>query len=116
MIPPTPVLTDIIAKIMTEILSVLAPATKQIKEGRFSKFRQYIYILPLIKFAVEEFEEKLLGDGEIEATVQRLGRLTQDEARVTVAQTLSVVHGSVGNVKVIVEGAQCLHDHFQVNF
>ena len=37
MIPPTPLMTDIIVKIMVEILSVLALATKQIKEGRFSK-------------------------------------------------------------------------------
>ena len=67
------------------------------------------------KFAAEKFAKKLLGDSEIEATVQRLDRLTQDEARMTVAQTLGVVHGLVGNVKVIMEGAQCLHDHFQVN-
>ena len=37
MIPPTSVMTDIIVKIMVEILSVLALATKQIKEGRFGK-------------------------------------------------------------------------------
>jgi hypothetical protein len=37
MMPPTPVMTDIIVKIIVEILSVLALATKQIKEGRFSK-------------------------------------------------------------------------------
>jgi hypothetical protein len=36
-IPPTPIMTDIIVKIMTELLSVLALATKQIKQGRFSK-------------------------------------------------------------------------------
>ena len=60
----------------------------------------------MIKFAVEKFAKKLLGDSEIEATVQRLDRLTQDEARMTVAQTLSVVHALVGNVKVIMEGAQ----------
>ena len=70
----------------------------------------------MIKFAAEKFAKKMLGDGEIEATVQRLDRLTQDEARMTVAQTLSVVHGLVGNVKVIMEGAQCLHDHFHVRF
>ena len=40
--------------------------------------------------------------------LQRLDRLTQDEARITVAQTLGVVHGLVGNVKKIMEGAQCL--------
>ena len=73
-------------------------------------------LLLVIKFAAEKFAKKMLGDGEIEATVQRLDRLTQDEARMTVAQTLSVVHGLVGNVKVIMEGAGCLHDYFQVNF
>jgi len=33
----------------------------------------------------------------------RLDRLTQDEARMTVAQTLGVVHGLVANMKVIME-------------
>ena len=35
-IPPTPIMTDVIVKIMVELLSVLALASKQIKEGRFS--------------------------------------------------------------------------------
>jgi hypothetical protein len=42
--PPTPVMTDVIVKIMVEILSVLALATKQIKEGRFSKFAALSYV------------------------------------------------------------------------
>jgi hypothetical protein len=37
-IPPTQMMTDIIVKIMAELLSVLALATRQIKEGRFSKW------------------------------------------------------------------------------
>jgi len=35
-IPPTQIMTDIIIKIMVELLSVLALATKLIKRGRFS--------------------------------------------------------------------------------
>jgi hypothetical protein len=58
--------------------------------------------------ATEKFAKKLLGESEIEVVLQRLDRLTQDEARITVAQTLGVVHGLVGNVKEIMEGAQCL--------
>jgi hypothetical protein len=38
--------------------------------------------------------------------VQRLDRLTQDEARQTVAQILKVVHGLVENTKVIMRGEQ----------
>ena len=70
----------------------------------------------MIKLAAEKFAKKMLGDSEIEATVDRLDRLTQDEARMTVAQTLSVVHCLAGNVKVIMEGAECFHSCFQVNF
>ncbi len=55
--------------------------------------------------AAEKFAKKLLGEGEIEAVLKRLDRLTQEEARITVAQTLCVVHGLVGNVKVIMDGA-----------
>lgn len=36
-IPPTPAMTDVTVKIMVEILSVLALATKNIKQGRFSE-------------------------------------------------------------------------------
>ena len=36
-IPPIPMMMDLIIKIMVELLSVLALATKQIREGRFSK-------------------------------------------------------------------------------
>ena len=36
-IPPTPVIMDLIIKIMVQLLSVLAVATEQIKQGRFSE-------------------------------------------------------------------------------
>ena len=63
------------------------------------------YLLDEAQFATEKFAKKLLGDSEIEAILQRLDRLTQDEARMTVAQTLGVVHGLVGSMKVAMEGA-----------
>ena len=36
-VPPTPAMTDVIVKIMTEMLSLLAIATKEIKQGRSSE-------------------------------------------------------------------------------
>jgi hypothetical protein len=100
-------MTDIIVKIIVELLSVLALATKQVNQGRFSKCT-VTYTLPVAQCATEKFAKKLLGDSEIEAVLQRLDRLTQDEARITVAQTLGVVHGLVGNMKVVMEGAERL--------
>ena len=37
-VPPTPAMTEIIVKIMVELLSTVALATKQIRQGRPSKF------------------------------------------------------------------------------
>ena len=98
-------MADITIQITVESLSVLALATKQIKQGRFSKCA-VIYTLHLAQCILEKFAKKLLGDSEIESVLQRLDRLTQDEARMTAAQTLSVVHGLVGNMKVVMEGTE----------
>ena len=96
-------MTDIIVKILVEILSVLALATKQIKQGRFSKSPVAVRFL-ITQYSTEKFAKKLLGESEIEAVLQRLDRLTQEEARFTVAQTLEVVHSLVRNVKVVMDG------------
>ena len=37
-IPPTPALTNILVKIIVELISTLALATKQVKQRRFSEF------------------------------------------------------------------------------
>ena len=55
-----------------------------------------------LNYVTVKFVKKLLGESEIEAVLQRLDRLTQDEARIGVAQTLGVVHGLV---KLITKGA-----------
>ena len=54
----------------------------------------------------EKLVRKLVGEKKMEAMVQRLDRLTQDEARQTVAQILKVVHGLVENMNVVLEGEQ----------
>ena len=47
--------------------------------------------------------KKLFGDNDIQAVLQRLDRLTQDEARTTAAQTLEVVYGLVQNMRVVMD-------------
>ncbi len=56
----------------------------------------------------EKFVGKLLGEKKMEAMGQRLDRLTQDEARLAVAQILEVVHGLMKNTKTVMEGEQNL--------
>jgi len=68
---PTPIMTDIIVKIIVELLSVLSLAMKQIRQGRFSK-RIIMYELLGSQFSIEKFAKKLFGEGKVEAVLQWL--------------------------------------------
>jgi len=98
-IPPTPIMTEIVVKIIVELLSVLSLATKQIRQGRFSK-SSITYKLSVAQFAIEKFAKKLFGESEVEAALQRLDRLIRDE----IATTLSVVLGHVYATRKVTEG------------
>ena len=50
--------------------------------------------------------KKLLGENEVEPALQRLDRLTQDEIRVTLAETLHLVYGLDADIKILVESEQ----------
>jgi hypothetical protein len=58
----------------------------------------------VVEPATEKFAKKLLGESEVESVLRRLDRLTQEEARMTVAQTLEVVHGLMSNMKIVMDG------------
>jgi hypothetical protein len=103
-------MTDVVIKIMVELLSVLALASKQIKQGRLGECASTC-TLPIAQFSTVKFTRKLRGESKIEAVLQRLDRLTREEAQMTVAQTLGIVHGLVGNMKVVMEGTPWSHDY-----
>jgi len=52
-----------------------------------------------VKFVKIFFKEK-----DIEAVLERLDRLTQDEAQTTAAHTLAIVHGLVQNMREFMGG------------
>ena len=108
-IPPTPILTEVIIKIMVELLSVLALATKQIKQGRFSECTAS-YILAHVQRVTEKFVKKLFGKDKIQAIFEKLDRLTKNEGLSAGAQTLGVVHGLADNMKVVMRGAPYIRD------
>jgi len=53
---------------------------------------------------VERYARRLLGEKDIESVLQRLDRLTLEESKTTVAQTLDVVYDLVNNMQVVMEG------------
>jgi hypothetical protein len=50
--------------------------------------------------------KKLLGKNEIEDSLKRLDTLTQEEARMAIAEILRVTHSVDDNVRVVLNGAQ----------
>ena len=56
----------------------------------------------------EKYARKLLGEKDIESVLQRLDRLTLEESKMTVAQTLDVVYGLINNMEVLMEGTHRL--------
>ena len=65
-----------------------------------------ICLLMVAQYNVEKFGKKLFGENDVEDVLQRLDRLTHDEARTTAAQTLEVVYGLVEKMKTYVDGEQ----------
>ena len=53
-----------------------------------------------------KFVKKGFGEKEVEAVLERLDRLTLDEARTTAIHTLEVVHRLVQNITAIMDGEQ----------
>ena len=103
-IPPTPAMDEIVAKIIVELFSTLALATRELKQGQLS---ESIFIAPacyLMEHIIVKFMKKGFGEKDFEAILQRLDRLTQDEARTTAAETLKVVYGLVQNMTEVMSG------------
>ncbi|KAI0300207.1 hypothetical protein BC826DRAFT_931747, partial [Russula brevipes] len=85
-VAPTAAMTDIIVKIMVEVLSILAIMTKDIKEKRAKKYLK-----------------RLLGKNNIEDSLKRLDSLTHDEARMATAEALKTTRSVDNKMKVVLD-------------
>jgi len=94
-------MTNIIVKIMAELLSVLGLATDLIKQGRVSECAS-AYSSLVAYCVIVMFAKKLLGKNDVDAVLQRLDQLIQEETRMVAAQILGVVH------RLAINGAWCL--------
>ena len=82
---------DIIIQIMVEVLSILGIATREVKQGRMSKYLLYKYKM-LTERCAEKYLKKLIGRTDMEDALKRLDKLTQEEARMAATANLKVTH------------------------
>jgi hypothetical protein len=90
-------MANMIVDIMVEVVTILAVATKETKRGRFSELMSGITpFLP--DCCSEKYFTKLTGNRDIEDSLERLDKLTQEEARMASAEQLKMTHSVDGKV------------------
>ncbi|KAH9164382.1 hypothetical protein EDB89DRAFT_2078084 [Lactarius sanguifluus] len=83
-VTPTVAMTNIITKIMVEVLTIFGIATKELRRGSAKKFLK-----------------KLAGMTDLEDAMKKLDRLTQEEARMALAEVLKITHIVRDDLKVV---------------
>ncbi|KAH9026618.1 hypothetical protein EDB85DRAFT_1828510, partial [Lactarius pseudohatsudake] len=83
-VTPTAAMTNIITKIMVEVLAIFGIATKELRRGSTKKFLK-----------------RLTGRTDLEDAIKKLDRLTQEEARMALAEVLKITHIVHSDVKVV---------------
>ena len=81
-------MTNVIVKVMVEVLLIIALATREIQQGKLSELISDDRKSLLIYLPSERFLKKLLGRSDIEDALQRLDKLTREEHRMAAAQDL----------------------------
>ncbi len=104
--PLTGEMTELLAKILAQVLSVLAFSTKAMKETRTSVFIRSKYSF-LVDHGTEMFMKRLVGKTDVENALQRLDMLTKEECLMTAARTLGVTRHIDDNVMGI---EKVIHD------
>jgi hypothetical protein len=91
-LPPTTEMMDIIVKVMTEVLLVLALVTKEIKQGKLSESIAVDRLFLSAHCFIERFFKKVAGKSDMEDALRRLDKLIQEEHRMTSTQGLRATH------------------------
>jgi len=113
-VPPTTGMTDIIVKIMIQVLSILAIATREINQSRASKLIARLYESSRsTDCCSEKYLKKVAGMNGIEDALAQLDLLTQEEFRMAAAQGLKATDAVRGEVKTVGSNVQQVGIHVQ---
>jgi len=97
--PLTGDMTELLGKIMSQVLSILALSTKKMMDGRMSELDCPLCGSSMANFGAEKILKKLAGRTDIEDAVLQLDMLTKEESLMMVVRNLEVTHRVDGNVE-----------------
>ena len=105
--PLAPEMTGLLAKILAQVLSVLALSTKEMKVWQISALI-YSFFFFLADYGTEKFMKRLVGKTAVEDGLRRLDMLTREESLMTTARTL----GITGDIR---QGVNVINNHLKKN-
>ncbi|KAI9454078.1 hypothetical protein F5148DRAFT_1230964 [Russula earlei] len=94
-IPPSTAMTEILAKIMAEVLHILAILTNEVKQGRFKRYTRLL----------------LHGTSDLDEAIMRLDILTREEAQITTTHILTVVYGLMRSSEMMREDSRIANEN-----
>ena len=101
-------MTDMMVKIIVEVLDILGTATKEMKQSRTSELIVYLR-LPKADMCSETFLKKIAGITKLEDGLQKLDRMTNEEARMANAEVMMLAYDIDKKVEGLIDGARmCL--------
>ena len=99
-VSPTAAMTDIIKEIIAQVLIVFGVATKYLRRGLASEC-SIACLSDSTEQSVDKFLKKLAGRTDLEDALKKLDKLTQEEARMALAEVLRNTHIVRDEVKVV---------------
>jgi hypothetical protein len=104
-LPCTPAIRKTVAKIMAELLAILALVIVQIRQGTFSEPFPIVFVVPFMaEIMAGTYTKNVLGGFDVDVMLRRIDRLTKNEARVAVAQTLEIVYCLINGLRITMDG------------
>ena len=107
-------MTDMMVKIIVEVLDILGTATKEMKQSRASEFSLYLRSLEA-HMCSEKFLKKIAGITKLEDGLKNLDKMTNEEARMANAEVMRLAYDIDKKVHGLIDGARmCLacHKHY----
>ena len=97
---PSAAMTDVIVKIVVEVITILGIVTKEVGQGRTSTSFLVDFYLPKMDLRrAERYLKRLVGRKDIENALQRLEKLTQEEVRMAAVEALTISRNIDDTVK-----------------
>ena len=97
-------MTDMMVNIIVEVLDILGTATKEMKQSRASEFILYLRSFEA-HMCSEKFLKKIAGITKLEDGLQKLDKMTNEEARMANAEVMRLAHDIDKKVEIVIDGA-----------